>query len=184
MEEYMSIVTTTNSITGMSYQANYVSLAHLPVQGYPCDPPQKKQTTAKCCQKEEETTMYTQDETKNYLSRRLSNVANKLDRALYKQFGLANDPTPRTGAEIVAAIQSGKFIVPDTNHDYGFSSIEWRDPSVKKDNAGYKTARDAMLAQQTTVEDAIMVKTADEALTALTAFEGWTFTAPTTTTTQ
>ena len=83
----------------------------------------------------------------------------KVDAAK-KQFGIVGDDRPATPAELVARIQAGKFVLNDQYKDYNAYNvteyIEWRDPSVKKDEDAYKAARKAL----DTAHDALKLKVA------------------------
>lgn len=83
--------------------------------------------------------------------------------ALRKQFGLTDDTTPQSEQELVDRITSGKFILDENSKDlYQYSlgniirGITWRDPAIKKDQAGFDAAKKTLLAAYEQAEFAIM----------------------------
>lgn len=123
----------------------------------------------------------------NYLLGRFNEVKSDKQSELRRQFGLENDPTPYTAKELVERIKSGKFILPTKKEEdmsgqiyYNNSpiyAITWRDPAVVEDQTGYDDASKKFKAASLPVHDAIMLKTNDEALTAINALVTWTPTA-------
>ena len=143
-------------------------------------PPKKKENTMydfDCgCEREP---MDKDARAEHYLDVRLANLVNQKDNALTKAFGLRDDDRPGTAKELIDRITSGKYVVPeermDTSNYDPIRYFRWRDPSVKEDYAGYDAAMKNMGAAKTDVEDAINVKTKEEALAALKDFESKTF---------
>jgi hypothetical protein len=124
-------------------------------------------------------------EAKDHLSVRLNDMAYKKLPELRKAFGLVNDEDPKTPDELIQRIKDGKFVLPSTEdqeknrerdfYSSAWSFIEWRDPSVKRDQSGYAAAKDKLNAAATQVRDIIMVKTPEDGLAALQAFEAQSF---------
>lgn len=115
----------------------------------------------------------------NYLENRLSGVIMTKEQTLRKDFGLVDDERPQTPKDLIERITSGKFTVPSDkmeNADYEpIRRFRWRDPSVKEDHAGYKTACGLMQDASTEVLDAIHIQTKEEALKAIKEYETKTF---------
>ena len=120
----------------------------------------------------------------NYLLSRFSSVKSDIRGTLNKQFGLVNDDAPYTAQDLVDRITSGKYILPTEKEAelyrqcyYGSSNpiniIKWRDPSIVEDKAGFKLAEEQLEVASQDVQDAIMIKTNDEALAAIKEFESW-----------
>ena len=87
--------------------------------------------------------------------------------ALRKQFGLENDDYPMSAQELVNRIAAGKFILnPETKDTTQYSkgdvlrNITWRDPAIKKDQAGYDAAEKALGEAYLTAKMAIMTNPA------------------------
>jgi len=120
-----------------------------------------------------------------YLEGRINSIASEKIIALSNQFGINDDPDPRTPAELVARITAGKYILPDPAKRKAYNALDgirWRDPSVKEDMDGYNAAISALKVQKIAAKDIIMVKDpATDGLAALQAFEAWQPTVATTT---
>jgi hypothetical protein len=90
------------------------------------------------------------------------------------QFGMIDDDRPGTATEIVARIQAGKFVLDSKYADCDVYSpleyITWRDPSIKEDKAGYKTARDALDAAHDALKLRAAVLPVADALAAVEAY--------------
>lgn len=119
---------------------------------------------------------------RKYLSARLMTLAKNKEPDLLRNFGLTDDKAPMTFDEAVQRIKDGKYTVVEqysgntANGYYGLdSAIRWRDPAKKEDKPGYDAAKKLMAAAVTDTQDAIMIKTPDEALAAVKAFEAMTF---------
>lgn len=127
-----------------------------------------------------------------YLRERARDIRDVLDRALRVQFKLGVDAGPQTEAELIKAIQDGKFTmdeekvkknakyVKENGYAYGgpLYGIVFTDfPGADKE--GFKVAYDAMKAEYQKIKDIINIKDADTALDAVQAFEGWTYDKPT-----
>jgi len=137
---------------------------------------------AECKKKEGKNPM---DDKVYYLESRIYNTASQKVSAFATQFGINDDPDPRTPAELVERITAGKYILPDATKRKAYSALDgirWRDPAVKEDTDGYKAAVKAMKVQQQIAEDIIKLKDpATDGLAALQAFEAWQPTVATTT---
>lgn len=135
--------------------------------------------------KKDEPTMYinaemTKEQTAQiYLRDRLENVHSEKRDELRHQFGLCDDDPPCSFEDAYKRITEGKFIIADDKRSklsYNpLNFVQWRDPSVKKDTEGFEAAEVQAETAFTQVSDAIMVKTPQEALTALEEYENATF---------
>lgn len=114
-----------------------------------------------------------------HLQQRLYNMANAKENNFTKVFGLVDDVRPITPKDLIQRITDGKYIVASDMMEKEdcepLRRFKWRDPSVKEDRVGWIDAMKNMNAAKTEVEDAIMVGTPTDALTALKAFESKTF---------
>lgn len=122
----------------------------------------------------------TMDMTKlTHLSARMSNTFHAKRDELRKTYGLVDDDTPATAKELIARITAGKYVVPEdrlnavvyepTRH------FTWRDPSVKKDEEGFKVAIEKLQKARTAAEDIIVVMSDETTrLKALQDFESTT----------
>lgn len=107
------------------------------------------------------------------------------EEALRKTYGLDEDESPKTPKEYVKRIQDGKFVLTKCaeliEEDDYFDSyvinryITWRDPAVKEDKAGFKTALALVEAARKDTARTITIGTPEEGLAALKAFEAQTF---------
>src|SRR5216683_1426146 len=100
----------------------------------------------------QETTMWYNNEedvtaqSKNYFLREINTIVTKKQEEAAKRFGL-NDPKPKTLAEAVEWLKTGKFRIGDEDHDlndfYYHSAyqltdwLHWIDPTVVRDEDGY-----------------------------------------------
>lgn len=115
----------------------------------------------------------------DFLRGEARNARNTVNSKLLKQFGLIGDDAPATVEELIKRIQDGKFAVDDENKKrrayYALDYISWRDPSIKKDQAGFDAANDLLSAKYSATKRAIMTQGADAGLKAvldLEAFRG------------
>lgn len=151
---------------------------------YPSNPPrcgqpvQKKAKKMYDCDFECETLTEAQ-QTKNHLIMRLNESSNEKESALHKAYGLRDDERPKTPREFLDRITQGKFVVSEDNMNkniyYFEDAVRWRDPSVKKDEAGYKLAATKVQDAQSDAIDEIMVKTPEQGLDVLKAFKATAF---------
>lgn len=153
--------------------------------------------------KEEETMTNTNTLTaaQQHLLNRLNAVENQYDKfwgskynELKKAFRLDGPPQPKHAEEMLEWVKTGRYTIDekavarakadladDRDHDdcscfygwdYGFA---WGTKDEQPDHEGYDKALKAARAEAVKVKDAIYVKSADEALAALEAFESKTF---------
>jgi hypothetical protein len=137
-------------------------------------------------EEETETTMYSEanitlnEKTmeirqQEFLLRDLSDSTEMKKADLKKQFGLTQDDRPRTAQELIDRIASGKFTLPDDLKEVrAYNPVEyivWRDPSIKKDEAGYNALKPKLESLRRDTERTIMVSNAADGLAALKAFE-------------
>lgn len=116
----------------------------------------------------------------DFLLRELDRVYSTQSEGLSKQFGLSNDTSPSTFDELIDRIKTGKFVIPEhvKNVRMGVYSlvdyIEWRDPSVKKDQKGFDAAYEKLGELYRTTKQDIMIEPAEKGLKALRKFESAT----------
>lgn len=115
----------------------------------------------------------------DFLRGEARNVRETLYSKLRKQFGLSGDPAPETVEDFIKRIQDGKFVLEDMykqkRTSYVTDYISWRDPSIKRDEAGYDAAKELLDAKYRDTKRAIMTQGADAGLKAvldLEAFRG------------
>lgn len=115
----------------------------------------------------------------DFLRGEARNVRETLYSKLRKQFGLSGDPAPKTVEDFIKRIQDGKFVLEDMYKQkltsYVTDYISWRDPSIKRDEAGYDAAKELLDAKYRDTKRAIMTQGADAGLKAvldLEAFRG------------
>jgi len=85
-------------------------------------------------------------QSKNYFLREINNIVTKKQEEAAKRFGLV-DPRPKTLAEAVEWLKTGKFRIGDEDHDlndFHYQSVyqltdwlRWVDPTVVRDEDGY-----------------------------------------------
>lgn len=126
-----------------------------------------------------------QPETKDqreYLTAELWGIDTKKDHDLDIQFGIRGK-NPKTANELIDVIKNGKFTIkPDMADKRGYDGTEyiiWKDPSIKADYAGLALANEARVKARTTAGRMIKIGSPAEGLSALNAYEAWTYTAPT-----
>lgn len=116
------------------------------------------------------------DQTKRYLKDRLYAVTHEKRTALSRKFGMIDDEAPRTANELIKRITDGKYVIRKDRGDSrtysdSLAYINWRDPAVTKDEAGFDAANDKLEKAQTAVKDQIVVLDAEKGLAALQTFE-------------
>lgn len=123
---------------------------------------------------------------KSYLENRLYSARREQRDKMRAAFGLADDTAPRTPQEMVDRITAGKYVfknedeLADCSSDFYYTPwryIKWRDPAVKEDCAGFAEADKLLDKAVTDTMDAIMVKSPEEALTAIKELEATEFSA-------
>jgi len=141
--------------------------------------------TLVCAQKEEKgTTMATFNTTadltaqqKNYLASRLDTLKWQKADELRAPYGLKDDDAPQSFDELLERLDKGRYVISDEKRKlkYGWYDamcyVEWRDPAIKKDREGYDAAVEKVEAAALKVKDIIVVKSLDDGLAAVEAFE-------------
>lgn len=114
----------------------------------------------------------------NYLSDRASRARFTAYDNINETFNLNLPKAPKTPEALVDAITSGSYtILPKEERSrYGalFDAIVWRAPTVKADEAGAEAAKKVFDVLYKSAQDAIMISTPAEALTAVQALDAWT----------
>lgn len=140
----------------------------------------QKKGCPKTTEREKEETMITLGNTAldvnqvSYFTERLRQIRQeKRDEAQVK-FGLTSQ-YPKTMTEAFQRIAEGKVKIRDDCEDYGVSMsyVDWKDPSVKKDRAGFNAWEKGMAAAYYTAKDAI-VATPAEGPKQIASFQSWT----------
>jgi hypothetical protein len=140
-----------------------------------------------CAYKKKEDTMYVEHTKtdfgtqRSYAATRLGDLYSKLNSGLIKQFGLVNDEPPRSFEDLLARIQAGKYVFPEDKKTksigvYGVMDyIQWRDPAVKEDQAGYDAAIEKLSAAYNDAQDNMaLASDAAGVKAAVDAFKAWT----------
>lgn len=143
--------------------------------------------TQPCIKEEKEDTMYLNASTpleiqqKAFLNDRLRSSYNEKLQDLRLTFGLVDDDAPTTWNELVERITSKRFTITEekAKERFYFSEVmyapTWRDPSKVKDQDGFDKAEAEARDAKRDAEAAIMIKSADEGLAAVEAFEAKSF---------
>lgn len=95
-----------------------------------------------------------------------------------KTFNMDPDLAPTTMNDLVQRIKDGKYVIKEDRGDK-FSwnpaeQLEWKDPSKKKDEAGFKAFEKLLETATTKAKDQIMISTTADGLKALQDFESST----------
>lgn len=121
------------------------------------------------------TTFNAIEEAQDHLIERLSEATSKKLIAARKTFGMDNDERPRTAQAFVDRILAGKFVIPeDRKNSYSYDPtdyIQWRDPSIQKDEPGFEAASTTIHAASDDVMDILIVKGAEAGLAAINEFK-------------
>ena len=116
---------------------------------------------------------------RSWLDQRVDGIARKIDVKLERQFGVRDDEPPKTFADVLARLTSGKYVIEDSKKNResydSLNYVQWRDPSIKRDDVGYKLAAEALRSAKTLVLDAVKVLDPKDALAPVQAFEKWTY---------
>ncbi len=119
---------------------------------------------------------------RRWLRDRVSQIGCDLFDPLARQFGVKDDKSPRTFADVLARLTSGKFTIPEekkNRESYDpLNWVEWRDPSIKKDEAGFKLAEAALETAKVQTLDSINVLDPEKGLSAIQALQSWKYVAP------
>lgn len=148
-----------------------------------------KTCTTECKQKENTMArVYTNNldgAQKNYLFDRLASAEKTKLNELRETFHLDDDKAPTTPKEFIERIQAGKIVLPkdaDEPGRYSYYSvrdfaeiINWRDPAVVKDQAGFDVAKAKLTTARREAEDVIMLQDAAAGLKAFQGFQSATF---------
>lgn len=111
---------------------------------------------------------------RNHLSMRAYSIFYDKEAKMERKYGLRDDRSPQNAEELIQRIKDGKFILrEDKDRQYycPIDQILWRDPSVKKDQAGYDEKRKGLKKDFTALTDKLAIGTPEDGLTALQAWE-------------
>lgn len=113
-----------------------------------------------------------------YLIQQLDHAYRNLLSKARMQFGLTQDDAPKTAKELIQRIKDGKVTIPEEKNDKKcgyvwdvFSRIKWQDPSKVEDQDGYDKFEESLTTAKTSAERTISIKSPDEGLAAVIAFE-------------
>ena len=185
-EEKKKMFNTIVVSNGSSTETIYYSPGHTILNGWS----DLLQTTTDCSSEktvEKETAMTYEQNTRDYLVRRLEAVGYELERKLPDQFNLYVNNTPKTYKELIDAIKNDKFKLNkriaerlediddgEDVEDYlcgPFDGIIWDGP--QPDRKGYDVAYKSLCAAKTAANDIIMTSDPKDAVEALKALEAW-----------
>lgn len=108
-----------------------------------------------------------------YLKDQLWTALYDHQREIELMFGMRQDK-PDTAEEIIRRIKADEFtLADDEDYSSAYGRIKWI--KVKKDRLGYDKAAEALGDARQAVEDAIMLKSTDEAYKALEDFKKWEY---------
>lgn len=111
---------------------------------------------------------------RNHLSMRAYSIFYDKEAKMERKYGLRDDRSPQNAEELIQRIKDGKFIIrEDKDRQYycPIDQILWRDPSIKKDQAGYDEKRKGLKKDFTALTDKLAIGTPEDGLTALQAWE-------------
>lgn len=114
----------------------------------------------------------------NYLVDRSVTIMYAKKDLIQETFNLRKPQAPATPEALVDAIVKGNYTIPPKNErcvfDRAINQIVWRAPTVVADQDGADAADKVLSALCKSTQDAIMVKTPEEGLTAVQALDAWT----------
>lgn len=113
-------------------------------------------------------------ESRSHLRSRLQSMLYAKDHELEIKFGIRGGDKPATLNEMIKAIKDGQYRIDNDHGDepvyYYQDYIIWGDPSIKKDQLGYKAAYKLMKDKYDSAMDSIEVLSSVEGLAALNDF--------------
>ena len=174
------IGTTANTFVGMMPTVNNVSSAWAEVYGIAktTEPAQKKgKPMCYDCDYNEQPTV--ENRRLTHAQNRVSSIFYQKNGELRKMFHMDPDDRPTTGKELVERITAGKYSLKneeDLKNNFVWSILDyitWRDPAVKMDEEGYKTAKAELEASYNVASDAATLGDAAAALAAINTFLSW-----------
>jgi len=119
---------------------------------------------------------------RDFLTQRVSQVTNKLDKDLRKQFFMDSEDRPKTAEELIKAIEEGNYTLDQDaidrvgediihyNNEYG---IRWG--KDKPDHKGYMAAKAVLKEAAQEVIDTVTTASIEEARKALKTFKVWQY---------
>lgn len=110
----------------------------------------------------------------NYLSGESNSVYYEKVRDLEVKFGL-RETKPKSVKEIIDRIKADQFSLRDGADYYASVWNRFRWNLNVKDSEGYEKAEEALSAAKKVLDDAIMLKSTDEAYKALETFRKWEY---------
>jgi hypothetical protein len=125
------------------------------------------------------------DKARNRLLERAGQASYEKRDEMRKAFNLIPDAEPETLKDFIQRIKDGKFVTDLTekeqaertfwNTERMLEEIEWRDPARVEDQEGFDAANVLLTKALNDVSDEIIVKTPEQGLEALRAFQAKTF---------
>lgn len=143
--------------------------------------------TVACNQKQEEVTMNTfEQDTRDYLTKRVNFTFRSLEQNIYTQFNFYKPHQPRTYKELIDAIKNGEYTIDEKiaarcddedSDDYMcgdclFGPINFT-KFPKADEDGRAKAQKELDVLKTATMDTVMTETSAEALAAIKTLEAW-----------
>lgn len=123
----------------------------------------------------------TDQKQRDYTLGRLNEIKSLKRNEMRHEFGLMDDDAPMTFEELMARIAAGKFTFPEDKKTTRMGSwsvleyISWRDPSVKKDEAGFDKASAKLDEAYLAARDQTVLGNSDQGLKILEDFKSATF---------
>lgn len=172
------VTTTTGcSTTAVPVPRWDVPFPEVPPEGYPMVPKNnspKERAQEKKMELALNTEVGSEATKRNHLSMRAYSIFYDKEAKMERKYGLRDDRSPQNAEELIQRIKDGKFILrEDKDRQYycPIDQILWRDPSVKKDQAGYDEKRKGLKKDFTALTDKLAIGTPEDGLTALQAWE-------------
>lgn len=107
----------------------------------------------------------TETKQRDYLKRRADTINTEKFVDGQKAFGLRND-YPETQKQMLDWVLAGRYV-----YDAGHDRLEWRDPAIVRDPAGFEAWEKKLDAAHTAVKDAAYILPVQDALKAVQEFE-------------
>jgi hypothetical protein len=109
-----------------------------------------------------QTTENMESKQRDYFRDRARSIKYTLLSQAERAFGICTDEPPRTAKEMVERIKAGMYVLPSDDDDWGRQSIQWRDPSIKRDRDGFRAAAKKIDDEYQSIKDKIMAQSITE----------------------
>lgn len=159
-----------NTFIGVAPKMKGVSKNITPIEQAPAKKACRKKEETKMCN---ETPFSLDGERIEYLTSQLHTAHWQKEFELEEKFGM-REVRPSNIEEAIEWIKAGKFSLKEDEGYGGFwNRLRW--VQVPKDKKGYEKATEALQDLRQSVQDAIFLKSSDEAYKALTDFRNWKY---------